>query len=130
MSQPASRVRTRFGLLGLPELDKIVLSFLKPPGVGVDKNKANSQDQTPLMVACDWGSAEVVKLLLEAGVDTNKVGDDGMSALHHAVSGNNLEIVLFLLNAGADCHVRDREGHTALDYARTSGCDEIVALLE
>ena len=53
-----------------------------------------------------------------------------MSALHHAVLENNLEIVRFLVNAGADCHVRDREGHTALDYARTSGFDEIIALLE
>jgi ankyrin repeat protein len=109
-------MRTRFGLLGLPELDKIVLSFLKLPGVGANKNKADFEDQTPLIVACKCGRAEVAKLLLgAAGVDTNKVDDDGMSAFHHAVLGNNLEIVRFLVNAGADCHVRDREGHTALD---------------
>lgn len=64
--------------------------------------------QTPLMAACEKGSFEMVKLLVENGADVNyKRLNAQISPLNYAVQSKsieNLEIVRYLINKGADIH--------------------------
>lgn len=92
-----------------------VEALLKTP---VNINNAQPPWQlTPLLVAAENGTVEMVKLLVAHKADVNAQDRDGITALMKAIAQRNLPMVELLLDAGADIDARDRRGHTALTTA-------------
>lgn len=65
-----------------------------------DPNLALKNGLTPLSIACRWGNAEAVKILLDAGADVNKETQLG-TALLSSFYYPSATIVKMLLDAGA-----------------------------
>ena len=104
-----------------------VKRLIKAPGV--DVNKTTFNDQTPLMLAAEEGTAEVVKFLLETGADP-KLEIPGRTALLNAVAKpNNIETVRLLIAAGANVNARNQYGSTPLIQAANQGSTEIAKML-
>ena len=99
---------------------------------GADKNVANRNGQTPLMLAIENGLSTVVDALLNAGVNVNfqHIGS-GEGALYLASGYGHVGIVFALLQKGAIKDARDRNGRTAL-LAAAVNChlDALNALLD
>jgi ankyrin repeat protein len=87
---------------------------------------------TPLMLAASWGSAAMIKTLLEAGADVNKRDVRGMTALMLAVGSENQDtaVVNLLLGAKADLNIKSEMGETALDWAKKFGSQAVIETLE
>lgn len=78
------------------------------------------QHRTPLMVAAEYGSVDVVKLILSlTKADVNLAcGLDKSTSLHCAASGgsvNAVDVVKLLLFAGADSNLTDAHGNRPFD---------------
>jgi ankyrin repeat protein len=78
---------------------------------------------TALHLACFFGGAPAVGVLLEAGADPNPPADNPMKVapLHSAAAARNREAVRLLLAAGADPNARQNGGYTALHAAAQHG---------
>ena len=84
-----------------------------------DVNARNKAGLTSLMLAATFGTAENVKVLLDAGADVNARDEDGLTSLMLAAeSGSTTEALKVLLDAGADVNARDEDGDTAWDNAQ------------
>jgi len=99
-----------------------------------DPGRANERAQdgfTALHLACFFGGADAVRVLLEAGADPNPPQDNPMSVapLHSAAAARNREAVRLLLEAGADANARQHGGYTALDAANQHEDAEMAELL-
>jgi ankyrin repeat protein len=81
---------------------------------------------TALMMASQFGHAEVVKLLLDRGAKLDLQVSGGPTALLIASAHGNTEVVKLLLENGANPDLKTIEGKTAYDYAKN---DEIKTLL-
>jgi ankyrin repeat protein len=129
-------------LFGLAINDDDVLTIKKIMKLGIDPNEQIYRTQhglnlTPLQRACEMGSLELVRVLVEAGADVNSTVSDGDSALTRAVYlfGDDCnpkdlvdtELVRILLRAGAK--VNPGYGESPLSKAAQSGHVEVVALL-
>ena len=64
--------------------------------------------QTALFAAAQWGSADLVKRLVEAGADPLKKDNYGSSPFHYAESGENQEAAKIILEL---CEEREKERH-------------------
>ncbi|KNC99854.1 uncharacterized protein SPPG_05227 [Spizellomyces punctatus DAOM BR117] len=92
---------------------------------------------TPLALACTFGHAEVVRVLLEHGANSNVCNDDGESPLHLCARGGHIVCVRLLLGqvdgatwAKANCDSKDRSfGRTPLFLAAMEGHIECVKAL-
>ena len=89
---------------------------------------------TPLHLASEVGSAEIVGLLLEAGAAQTATTEDvgGATPLHLAAAAGDAEAVRLLLSHGGEADARERRwGQTPLMYASARGREEAArALLE
>lgn len=66
--------------------------------INIQRNYDN--DRTPLLLACNEGNVEVVKILIENGADVNLIDRNGTTPLMTAVSSGNIDIVeILLMNA-------------------------------
>ena len=81
-------------------------------------NARNKYGSTALMLAARFGTAENVKVLLDAGADVNARNEDGGTALIYAARFGTAENVKVLLDAGADASHKDTFGKTAWDLAQ------------
>ncbi len=97
---------------------------------GAKVDARDSIGQTPLMVACKAGNADLAAQLIAACAHVNARDNAGVTPLVEAVNAGNLEAVSHLLKHGADRAARTQTGETAVEYARTNGWEEIVRLLE
>ena len=104
---------------------------------GADVNLVNSNDKTPLTLACHYpGSLEIVRFLLSRGARLTLKDVDGKtidSALSTAVRWNNFEIVPLLLAHGADAKNVDEFGDNALhmiDHYHKESFETCKLLLE
>ncbi|MCY3538150.1 MAG: ankyrin repeat domain-containing protein [Cyanobacteria bacterium MAG IRC4_bin_6] len=70
---------------------------------------------TPLHVAADSETLEVIKVLVDGGADLNARNEDGLTPLHVATQERNPEVVKMLLDAGADPKARDSEGRIPVE---------------
>lgn len=85
-------------------------------GRRIGSKKMGFERRTPLMIACTYGSTQVLKYIVETKrVDVNKKsGSDGATALHCAAAGGSLssvEVVKMLLEASADVNLVDSDGN-------------------
>lgn len=98
------------------------------------------ENETPLMLASDSGSAEIVNLLIKSGADvtlkTSSIsgGAGDLTALHYALNPGRKEagyfnIVKVLLKAGSDPDSPSNNGNMPLANAAQSGWKEAVVLL-
>lgn len=89
----------------------------------------------PLGLACFFGHADCVALLLDRGADVNAVSRNAMRLrpLHSAVTQDDpekaVQIVTMLLRAGADVNATQERGYTPLHRAADRGSLELVRLL-
>ncbi|CAL1689721.1 unnamed protein product [Lasius platythorax] len=113
---------------------KIVENLLKH---GAHVNSAYTytcwKGYTPLHLAVENGSEEIIKLLLSKGANVDAKGENGITSLHIAAERGCLQIVEHLLKHGA--HVNStytstsREGYTPLHLAVEKGSEEIIKLV-
>ena len=85
---------------------------------------------TPLHLAAQHGSTEIVTLLLQIGANKNALNySKSDSPLHLAVQHGSTEIVTLLLEAGADKDIKNDNGNSPLHLAAQNGFTQIVTLL-
>uniref|UniRef100_A0A673V594 Kinase D interacting substrate 220 n=1 Tax=Suricata suricatta TaxID=37032 RepID=A0A673V594_SURSU len=85
--------------------------------------------QTPLMIAAEQGSLEIVKELIKNGANCDLEDLDNWTALISASKEGHMHIVEELLKCGANLEHRDMGGWTALMWACYKGRTEVVDLL-
>lgn len=96
----------------------------------IDLHSRTSEGDTILHLACIWGDARAVRLLVEMGLDTNVRGDMGCTPLHYAVSGCHLDIVKYLLKRHVATDIKNDFGYTPLGWARQMEYMEIISVFE
>jgi len=92
-------------------------------------NAADSRGYTPLRLAVDAYSIEVVKILLDGGANPNAKGSDGVTPLMAASISGQKDVVDALLAGKADLAAKNQSGWTALYCAVMMGQAEIVETL-
>ena len=86
---------------------------------------------TALMAAAQFGSLEVVKVLVDAGASWKRTTDiDGNTAVTHAIKNNRKDVVGWLVNKGADIDSPNRFGLTPREFAERLNSESIIRLLE
>ena len=91
-------------------------------------NVRDTRGTTPLMYAAAIGSAESLKMLLDAGADVNAKNGLDVTPLHFA--GSDLVKVRLLVEAGANVNAVSKSGRTALiTVSGTPASVETVKLL-
>ncbi|ELK29148.1 Kinase D-interacting substrate of 220 kDa [Myotis davidii] len=94
-----------------------------------DVDERNECGQTPLMIAAEQGSLEIVKELIKNGANCNLEDLDNWTALISASKEGHLHVVEELLKCGANLEHRDMGGWTALMWACYKGRTDVVELL-
>ena len=78
-----------------------------------------------LLIACEEGNIDKVKILLENGADVNAVKNGyDESALHLAAQNGHVDVVKVLIDKGSDVNAVDYDGRTPL-YCATSSIDVV-----
>lgn len=86
-------------------------------------------DRTPLMVALEIGSTDLVVALLALGSDASGKSDDGATCLSRAIENGDLGLVKILVEAGADLELYSTGFLTPLSLAAIRGNTEIMRYL-
>lgn len=107
----------------------VVKILLKDEGVRDGINNGDNEGLTPVMNACEQGSADILKLLMKSSGTVNAVSKNGFTPLIVASAAGNEEQVKILLDNGAAVDQMHEEGVTALMYAAASGHLEVAKLL-
>lgn len=100
-----------------------IIKLLIDKGADVNITSSESSD-TPLIVAININSFEIVKSLYNAGADINK-----NMPLIMAICNSSAEIAEFLIEKGADVNVIDEDGTTALYYAVGSYKPQMIKVI-
>jgi ankyrin repeat protein len=88
------------------------------------------QALTPLMMACQSGSAPMAELLLKHGADVNQANSLGTTPLMMASASGSAAAVKMLLDHGADANVREHvHEQTALMFAANMDRAEVIRVL-
>jgi len=93
---------------------------------GFDVNTSRDSGYTPLMMACEADSLEMVTLFLDRGANVNAQDDAAFTALIYASNAGHTDIVNELCLHGADVNMYDFHRRGALHYAAQNGNVEIV----
>ncbi len=89
----------------------------------------DAMGNTPLHLAAQVGSVDILRLLLDVGAPVD-VGDrDNSTALDVAAQCGQMDAVRLLVEAGADARHRDNNGMTALHFASYEGHDDAALYL-
>lgn len=98
--------------------------------IGVDINKPDGLENTPLHIACVDGKHTIVKMLLEnEKINMNLLNCFKECPLISACSSNDIDCVNVLLEHSAYPHRRDNKGNNAIHIACEYGNIEIIQLL-
>ena len=67
-------------------------------------NSINKDEETPLHIACQFSSIEIIKYFILHGCDINAKNKYGKTIMHYAVQNINitLDIISFLIDKGCD----------------------------
>ncbi|XP_037550895.1 kinase D-interacting substrate of 220 kDa B [Nematolebias whitei] len=94
-----------------------------------DVDCRSDNGQTPLMVAAELGSLEIVQELIRRGACVNFDDVDCWTALISAAKEGHIEVVKELLENNANLEHRDMGGWTALMWAAYKNRTDVVQLL-
>jgi ankyrin repeat protein len=84
---------------------------------------------TPLHLACEFASEDVVELLLDAGADPHATSTSGTTPFYRAARGGCIPIIKRLKACGSDVNARTWDNWTPLMEAVENGWDDVVDLL-
>lgn len=87
---------------------------------GVNVNFVDSVGNTPLLVACQNGHVNVVKLLLNHGADINCSNLKGNGVLHFCFAYGFADLAIFLISQGADEFKLNNDGMTCYEGLSSS----------
>ena len=107
------------------ELPKVVRMVSREKEI----NQPSKSGMTPMALACQKGSLEIVKILLKAGADVNAGTIEGHAPILEAVQNSFPLIAACLLKAGADIKTTNAEDFSLLHIAAEKGCEPILKLL-
>ena len=100
---------------------------------GGELDAIDDEQNTPLMLACIKGKANIVRYLLQAGADLTLRGDDGMTCLHLAAQNGHLECVHIILGQNnlprKFINLQDEGGWTPLVWACENKHEEVIRYL-
>jgi ankyrin repeat protein len=88
----------------------------------------DSDGQTPLSWAAQWGQEAIVQLLLEKGADLESKSNNGRTPLSWAAEEGHEAIVQLLLKKGADLESKSNNGRTPLSWAAEEGSEVLVVV--
>lgn len=103
-----------------PEMVEWLLEF------GLNPNATDQYGRTILMDAATWGSAQSIRVLLEAGADVHAQDHVEATALTRT---RDIESAQVLIEAGADINYVNGEGYSLLKSAAEDGNIELVKML-
>ena len=90
------------------------LGILSAPTKAMDINVGNENGETCLMMACEKGSVDIVRILLDEGADPNSADQNGVTPLMICCRRGQERIVTLLLRKGVQVDLKNNEGDTAL----------------
>ena len=90
----------------------ILLDYFK-----IDVNIRSGNNQTPLMIACNYGLIDIIRILCERGAFINEQDDTKFSALLYTIKQGRIPQFAYLLHQKAELQVRDANGCTAVHWA-------------
>ena len=96
---------------------------------GVDVNKKDKAEMTPLHPAAANGLKEIAELLITAGADVNAKDRWGMTPLHWAARKGHKEVAELLITKGAVLNAKANDGTTPLDWAIQKSRTETADLI-
>jgi ankyrin repeat protein/protein-tyrosine phosphatase len=96
----------------------------------IDINIADSNGNTPLLLAVMSGNVNCVAMLLNKGASVNVCSMLGTTPLHVAAERGHVNFVHLLLGAGAHVNAQDNFGQTPLHLAAKNNQKEIVKILK
>ncbi len=107
-----------------------VLRLLKEDS-RIDKNIKEGEGYSPLLIAIDRESVEIVGALLNAGADPSEIyTEKKITALHFAVIRGGLDIIRRLCDdARTEINRRNKKGESALDIVENMRRSDIATLL-
>ena len=73
-----------------------------------------SQAGSFLHSAANYGSLDIVKLLINRGINVNVRDENSNTALHFAVKERHARVISFLVRQGADVNARNKSGYAPL----------------
>lgn len=89
---------------------------------GANINAKNKKyGATPLHLAVEHGSLEVVYHLLERGAKLEEKDNEGLNAIHYGAIGGRVEAIRILLHKGGDIRREDKNGMRPIHYAAYCG---------
>lgn len=94
---------------------------------GADINAATKHGETPLILAVNKNSVEMVEVLLRAGADANAVTSAGRTPLMTAAANKDTGKIRLLLDSGARIEARDWESGFRNIFPKSFGrCRRLV----
>jgi ankyrin repeat protein len=118
-------ITARFGLAIV--LEALLLNQVGETALVLERR--DSEGQTFLYLAAEFGHQRMVKLLLDKGADVNVKGGAYGNALQAASEGGHEAVVKLLLENGADVNAQGGEYGNALKAASEGGHEAVVKLL-
>ena len=99
----------------IPERQKLHMKIINDIlSSGVSVNDPAKNGNTPLILVCQNGNLDILKLLVEHKANIADKSMDGASALGEAARYGNLEVIEFLLKNGADMNIKCQNQLTPL----------------
>lgn len=95
-----------------------------------DVNLADTEDVSPLHIACKFNNLEIVKLLLQFGANINCRDFNKYTPLHYAIEVNSAQLTELLLSKNADANIGESHSLNALMFAIICNRDFTQLLLE
>ena len=98
----------------------------------IDDNTLNDEQNTSLMIACDDGSLDMVKLLISRGADVNYENGRNRTPLILATESKSpydFQMIDMLISEGADVNKSTKNGNTVLLSATKYGDQNLMEYL-
>ena len=100
---------------------------------GEDVNKRGENNNTPLIVSCEFRRNQIAKLLIQNGANVHIVNNCGGNALHKASFTGLISILPLLFEKGIDINTQDKQHgntplHKACEYNQKDSAKYLISI--